>query len=204
MIEILITDAAGQPREWTDMYEAVNYHCRGKVLFTIGDVIKTFHGGHNDKGEQSKVDINPIIGCSGPLVGEKWMDRTTTYTERGILYGRDQNMCGYCGRQFLHHKLTIDHVLPKSRYKEFGKTKGQMNVWTNCVTACKNCNHRKAARTPDEANMPLLYVPYTPNAYEKMILKGKNVLTDQMEFLMARVPRTSRLWSDDRYKDLRN
>ena len=204
MVEILITDPAGQPREWTNFHEAVCYYARGKVLFSIGDTIKTFWGGMNAQGERSRVDISPILGCVGPLVGDKWMDRTTTYTEREVLYGRDRDLCAYCGHQYPRYKLTIDHVKPKSRFKEFGLTKGQMNVWTNCVTACKPCNHRKADRTPEEANMPLLYVPYVPNAYEKMILKGKNVLSDQMEFLMARVPKSSRLWSDERYKDLRN
>jgi len=204
MVEILITDPNGFPRAWTDFYEAVNYHARGKVIYSHGDTIKTFLGGKNYKGEQSRIDISPILFCSGPLVGEKWMDRTTTYTERKVLYGRDQYMCAYCGRQFPEYKLSIDHVQPKSRFKEFGKTKAQMNVWTNCVTACKSCNRLKRDLTPEEANMPLLYVPYVPNAFEKMILKGKNVLADQMEFLMAKVPKSSRLWTDERYKDLRN
>lgn len=176
--------------------EACCYHARGKVMFTIGQVLKTFRGGHNTHGEQSVVDVQAILGCTGPLVGEEWLDRTSTYTERSILYARDRNMCGYCGHVYPNYKLTIDHVKPRSRYADFGMSKSQMNTWENCVAACKPCNHRKADRTPEEAHMPLLYVPYAPNAQEKMILKNRNVLADQMDFLMARVPKSSRLWKD--------
>jgi len=32
----------------------------------------------------------------------------------------------------------------------------------------------------------LIYVPYAPSMFDKMILKGKNILADQMEYLMSR------------------
>lgn len=47
--------------------------------------------------------------------------------------------------------LTFDHVVPHSR--------GGAKSWTNIVTACKACNHKKANKTPKEANMPLLKKP---------------------------------------------
>lgn len=185
--QVLITDPAGNPREWTTLEEGVCYHARGKVIWTIGQIIQTYRGGYNKDGEQSTVDVQAILGCTGPLVGEKWLDRTTTYTERAILYRRDRNLCAYCGQQYADWRLTIDHILPKSR--------GGRNVWMNCVAACKPCNHRKADRTPEEAGMELMYLPYAPTQAEKFILKGRNVLADQMEFLMSKVPKTSRLWS---------
>ena len=40
---------------------------------------------------------------------------------------------------FSHKDLTLDHVTPKS--------KGGPTNWTNIVTACKKCNHKKADRT---------------------------------------------------------
>jgi hypothetical protein len=186
--KVLITDLGGMPRDWVPLREGANYHVRGKVVFTIGDVLKTYLGGHNAEGEQSRVDVQAILGCTGPLMGEKWLDRTTQYTERKILYARDRWMCAYCGRVFAEHKLTIDHVTPSSR--------GGQNIWMNTVTCCKPCNSSKANKTPEEADMPLLYLPYVPNMQEKMILKERHVLVDQMKFLMERVPKTSRLWKD--------
>jgi hypothetical protein len=61
------------------------------------------------------------------------------------------------------------------------------------VTACKDCNAYKGSRTPEEAGMPLYYLPYAPNLYEARILDGRNILADQMEFLLAGVPQGSRV-----------
>ena len=46
---------------------------------------------------------------------------------------------------------------------------------------------------PEEARMVLLYLPYVPSLHEDMILRGRRILADQMEFLLASVPRNSRL-----------
>ncbi|MFM1991674.1 MAG: hypothetical protein RJA99_4631 [Pseudomonadota bacterium] len=43
--------------------------------------------------------------------------------------------------------------------------------------------------------MPLLYVPYVPNRHEAFILANRRILSDQMTFLLAGVPRHSRLWA---------
>jgi hypothetical protein len=41
--------------------------------------------------------------------------------------------------------------------------------------------------------MPLLYTPYVPSLWEDFILRNRRILVDQMEFLMAHVPKSSRL-----------
>jgi hypothetical protein len=41
--------------------------------------------------------------------------------------------------------------------------------------------------------MTLLYLPYVPSLHEDMILRGRRIVVDQMEFLLASVPRSSRL-----------
>lgn len=65
---------------------------------------------------------------------------------------RDNNSCLYCGSR---EKLTIDHVIPRSR--------GGDDSWENLVSACTSCNHRKGNRTPREAGMKLLSKPFRPN-----------------------------------------
>lgn len=188
-VRVLITDSSGQPKEWQPFRVAACYIARGKVLWSIGDPIKTFLGGMNVDGEQSQIDIAPILGVTGPLLGEKFANRTSLYVEREVLYARDRYICAYCGDNLkFSDKLTIDHILPQSR--------GGKNIWMNAVTSCKSCNHSKAAKTPEEAGMPLLYVPYIPNAQEKFIMKQRNILVDQMDFLAARIPKHSRLYVD--------
>jgi hypothetical protein len=61
----------------------------------------------------------------------------------GILR-RDDYVCQYCGG----FGNTIDHVRPRA---QGGKTS-----WSNCVAACRPCNHKKADRTPEQAQMKLI------------------------------------------------
>lgn len=61
------------------------------------------------------------------------------------------------------------------------------------VTVCKDCNSKKGHKTLKEARMELLYVPYVPNHFENMILQNRNILADQMEYLLSGVPKRSRI-----------
>jgi hypothetical protein len=63
----------------------------------------------------------------------------------------------------------------------------------NCITACRGCNGRKGSRLLHECGMELLYLPYIPSLHEDMILKGRRIVADQMDYLLASVPRHSRL-----------
>ncbi|WP_433610514.1 HNH endonuclease [Prescottella agglutinans] len=64
---------------------------------------------------------------------------------------RDRHRCAYCGTLGAR---TVDHVQPRSR--------GGADSYGNLVAACAACNQRKADRTPEEAGMPLLWVPRAP------------------------------------------
>jgi 5-methylcytosine-specific restriction endonuclease McrA len=70
------------------------------------------------------------------------------------IYGRDGYSCQYCGSKKPIDELTYDHVMPKSR--------GGRTTWDNIVTACQDCNSRKANRTPVEAGMRLAREPRRP------------------------------------------
>jgi hypothetical protein len=61
------------------------------------------------------------------------------------------------------------------------------------VTACKRCNNFKAGRTPEQAGMELLAIPFTPTHAEYVYLQGRKILADQMNFLLAHFPRNSQL-----------
>lgn len=74
-------------------------------------------------------------------------------SRRGILT-RDRETCQYCGAQPGRGNLTIDHIVPRSR--------GGATSWENVVAACRDCNHRKGGRTPDEAGMLLMTTPRQP------------------------------------------
>ena len=77
--------------------------------------------------------------------------RELALTRKNLLQ-RDNNSCQYCG--YKGDKLSIDHVIPRSR--------GGTDSWENVTTACLSCNVTKGSRTPKEANMPLRKNPYRP------------------------------------------
>lgn len=180
---ILKVDSGGIPVSWIHWHVAVTLYARGRVRWEAGDERFLIRGGINAAtGQQSRFEIGSIIAVA---------DRSRRHV-RGIplltnrtLFQRDRNLCLYCGEQFPQHLLTRDHVMPASR--------GGASAWENCVTACRHCNQRKDDRTPEEANMRLLAVPYTPNLAEYLILSNRRILADQMEFLLAHAGRRRRV-----------
>lgn len=181
---ILQLDVNGYPHRWIDFETAAYYYAKDLVAWTPVEDGFTIYGGTNrDTCSRSFMDMSTIIAVKGEGT-DKMIHRTPTLTNR-TLFRRDQHVCAYCGNEFKSEKLTRDHIIPVSRN---GK-----NAWTNVVSACGGCNRRKDARTPDEAGMKLLYVPYTPNKSEYLILSNRTILADQMDFLLARVSKQSRL-----------
>jgi len=74
------------------------------------------------------------------------LHKKTLYLGGRTIYIRDEFTCRYCKKRKKTKELSIDHVIPKSR--------GGPNTWENCVTACVDCNQKKADRTPREAGLP--------------------------------------------------
>lgn len=185
--QVLQLDIAGNPQAWID-YETSAYHyAKGNVGWSMGEVEYDLRGGICAKtGEQSTLTINTIVAIKGLMNKKAMKHYNRVPLTNKALFRRDQNMCAYCGDIFTgKDALSRDHIQPVSR--------SGPNVWTNVVTACHPCNKMKDARTPEEAHMPLLYVPYTPNRSEWLILANRNILVDQMDFLMKHVPQESRL-----------
>jgi 5-methylcytosine-specific restriction endonuclease McrA len=84
-------------------------------------------------------------------------------SRRGI-FARDRETCQYCGAQPGRQHLTMDHVVPRSQ--------GGLTTWENVVTACRECNHKKGGRTPEQANMLLMVTPRQPQ-YVAFALMGE-------------------------------
>lgn len=181
---ILRTDVSGMPLEWIHFQTAVKLYYSEQVAYTCGTPILTIYGGFNDKtGQRSRVRLNSIIATYG---SKQTLHQTyVPPLNNPLLFRRDDHLCMYCGEHFLERDLSRDHVHPI--------VQGGQDVWTNVVTACKYCNSRKGGRTPEQAHMPLLAVPFQPTYAEYIFLQGRNILADQMEFLSAHFPRSSKL-----------
>jgi 5-methylcytosine-specific restriction endonuclease McrA len=131
----------------------------------------------------STIEVYPIIALHGSA-RVNLFDRIPTYS-RHKLCRRDRFMCAYCGDVRPERELSADHIVPQAQ--------GGRWCWTNLVTACKGCNGVKGNRTPEQAGMPLLYLPYVPNLFEDFLLKGRNIRADVHVWLASRLPRGSRL-----------
>jgi 5-methylcytosine-specific restriction endonuclease McrA len=181
--KILIIDSQGQPVRWALMQRAARYYASGKVVTDLGENLFGMAGGLQEAtGLRSEFVTSSIVMIRGrhriPF-GHAHVGLT-----KHRLFARDRQVCAYCGGHFVELDLTVEHILPVSR--------GGRHEWTNVVTACRSCNTRKGSRRPEEANMPLLYVPYAVCRNEGFILSNRRILADQMVFLQASLPRHSR------------
>jgi hypothetical protein len=183
-MKILALDQTGWPNKWISVEKAMFYHAKNLVAWHVGDPVEIFRGGKNKQGVQSVLETPSIIAIKNrSFVKPPAIEKVILTNE--ALFRRDRNICCYCGDEYPTAALSRDHVT--SRFA------GGLDTWTNVVTSCKNCNGIKGHKTLKELGWKMAYVPYEPNYFEAMILKNRNILADQMEFLLARVPQHSRL-----------
>ncbi len=183
--QVLRTDVTGMPLEWIGYQAAARFIVLDQVCYALGSVLYSLHGGINAlSGQRTRIPVNAIIATHGSHPdAHRFYDRYTPPLSNRALFRRDENLCLYCGEQFRTRELSRDHVQPISQ--------GGIDTWANVVTACKRCNNHKGSRTPEEAGMQLLAIPFTPTHAEYVYLQGRRILADQMEFLLAHFPRNS-------------
>jgi len=183
MPRMLSLDAHGRILDWMHWQDAVCLYVRGAVAWTMGEPCLTVHGGTCRKtGLQSSIVLHPIVAARSHAHPGA-LDPSPALTNTA-LFAPDASMCMYCGKEFGRHSLTRDHVQPIS--------KGGRDTWENVVSACFHCNSRKGGRTPQQAGMPLLAVPFRPSWVEHLILSNRHILADQMEFLKHHLPKRVR------------
>ena len=83
---------------------------------------------------------------------------------RALIYKRDNNKCQYCGST---KRLTIDHVIPKSR--------GGGDTWENLVVACSSCNTKKGDTFLEQTGMKLVRKPIAPRSKMQFTLNNCNI-----------------------------
>jgi hypothetical protein len=87
--------------------------------------------------------IVPLLHGDGREMTGVWRDEWSR-KNYAAAYERDGSVCRYCGST---DDLTVDHVVPRAR--------GGSDNLENLAVACRRCNSRKGARTPDRAGMTL-------------------------------------------------
>lgn len=184
--QILQLDIAGNPNDWIKYDDAAKYYAKGLVAWSMQQGEVVINGGVSRMtGLRSSMALDTIIAIRGKVSSKQLAQMNRVPLNNRTLFRRDHHHCGYCGNEFRSKELSCDHIKPKAQ--------GGENIWMNVITACAGCNKFKADMTPEQAGMELLFLPYIPNKAEWLILQNRDILADQMAFLMAQVPPDSRL-----------
>ena len=113
--------------------------------------------------EYDEMVSSPSVSLAVPAVMR--LRRKLAKIKRGVkfsrvnVFTRDGFRCQYCNHKKPFSQLTYDHVIPRAR--------GGRTEWTNIVTACRPCNHKKGSRTTDETGAALPADPQRLAAVEE-------------------------------------
>lgn len=138
---VVVLDAGYQPLNVVPFRRAIGYLLAGKATVVEADTEVPIQAVLPDG-----TSFAPRIIAFKYTVPWTWT-HDIPWSRRKMLE-RDNWTCGYCGAS----GRTVDHIMPQSR--------GGGDTWMNTITACSPCNGRKDNKTPEEANMPLLFQPY--------------------------------------------
>jgi len=182
---VLQLDITGVPQSWISQQDAAGHMATDSVAWVDGaEPLAVMRGGFNAiTGRQSTLEIYPIVALRGAAAVNLF--EVPPVFSSAKCFRRDLFRCGFCSEQFAESELTIDHIVPASR--------GGKLSFMNGISACSFCNSRKRDRTPEEASMPLVFLPYVPSRFEDFILAGRNIRGDVHEWLASRLPKGSRL-----------
>ncbi len=97
-----------------------------------------------------------------------------TINKRNVIV-RDDYTCVYCKKKSPASELTVDHVVPRSRWK---KVMGdhppfEFHSWENLVSACRRCNSIKGNRLLKELGWKLDHAPREPERAAAIIISRK-------------------------------
>ncbi|MDA3920387.1 MAG: HNH endonuclease [Salinisphaera sp.] len=180
---ILKLDAGGLPVEWVDWREAVGLYFTDKIAWEAGSEKIHLRGGRSrETGARSGLSIDSIIAVRDR--SHRFARNLVPALTRRELFHRDGGLCLYCGVKMSFSQMQIEHVLPRS--------KGGQHRWRNVVSTCEPCNRYKDDRTPEQAGMKLIALPYEPNLAEWLLLSNRRILADQQAFLERLAPRRKR------------
>ena len=157
---VLVLDAGYQAVNVVPMRRALRLIATGKAVAIDEDADTIL------RSERECLNCPRIIRLFIAVAHRVYRTLQVRFNKRNVM-ARDNHRCQYCGSD---ERLTIDHVVPRSR-RTREHPRGGPTTWENCVTACLPCNLKKGNRTPDEAGMALLSKPSKPRWFLPLVNK---------------------------------
>lgn len=149
-VSVAVNNASGLPLGNTRLSRALDLVLTGRAIIEQEDETRIIRSNSGVKFKIPKI-IRLLNMLNVPI------DYRPEYFSKSGVLRRDEHTCGYCGRKADKANgliMTHDHIFPRSR--------GGKDEWMNAITACNECNWKKADRTPAEAGMVLLFEPTIP------------------------------------------
>lgn len=145
MERTLLLNATFEPLRVISWQKAITLVCQGKV-----EIIEVYN--KEIRGVTISFKLPSILRLLKYVRLRK--GHNIVKFSRANIFARDNYSCQYCGDKFRSEDLTFDHVIPAAH--------GGKKTWENIVTACIDCNNKKANRTPEGASMRLIQKPEKP------------------------------------------
>ena len=62
---VLALDISGIPRQWISHDDAITYHAKDAVAWSMGEIVAKYRGGFQTSGDQSYIETSSIIAVKG-------------------------------------------------------------------------------------------------------------------------------------------
>ena len=62
---VLTVDMAGLPQAWVELEEAITYHAKHLVAWSVGEFVREYRGGYQRNGERSRIATKLILAIKG-------------------------------------------------------------------------------------------------------------------------------------------
>ncbi len=159
--EVLVLNAGFIPIRITSVKEAI-------CLLTSEKAVSVIEEDRFVRSPSLSIRIPSVISVVGY---SSFPRKKVAFSKLNVIY-RDDMACQYCGRRYSMRELTVDHVIPRSRWESItgkGLTDGFAS-WKNLVCACRWCNSRKGNRLMKEIGWALLREPFEPEYMPHLVI----------------------------------
>lgn len=162
--DVLVLNNSYTPIDVTSIKGAMRLILRGKAKVIQEDTVQTI---------RSANIVIPVPSVISVLGFNKVPKRIAKFSKLNVIY-RDNQICAYCGKQLPINKLTVDHIIPISRYLQFNPSSVTgASTWENCVCACEICNFRKGNKLLSELGWKLRIKPSVPTYLPHIVISKR-------------------------------